>query len=308
MKFNIKFKLIVSRYRKQCEQISGLSGQMLLFFFRFASEFISDRVNSFRINSNYCSFNFNFIQPVLISVEMGNASSLKHHIETAERTGVIQLTKTNLREIPKDLTHISHLLRTLDLSFNRLQILNENISSFKNLKTLNLSHNKLKIISNSIGQLVKLETLNLENNLLESLPNEVVRLENLKTFNLSSNMFKRLPVQALSFKNIELLDLSKNEIELIPDEVGKCNAYEINLNNNKLTKLNDNLTNSEKLKILRLDNNQINLNAITRPILADSKICLLSLENNPFTLKQLQDKDGYEQYSERYTSTKRKLM
>lgn len=239
---------------------------------------------------------------------MGNASSLKHHVETAEKTGVIQLSKSNLREIPRDLNQISHLLRTLDLNTNRLQHLGDNIDSFKNLKILNLSHNKIRTISASIGQLVKLESLILEDNLLETLPNEVARLINLKTLNLSSNKFKQFPKQICSLKNLELLDLSKNEINSLTDEIGHCNANEINLNNNKLKFLNDSLCNCPKLKILRLDNNQIELSSITRPILADSKICLLSLENNLFTLKQLQERDGYEQYSERYTSTKRKLI
>lgn len=239
---------------------------------------------------------------------MGNASSLKHHIEIAEKTGVIQLSKLNLRDFPKDLVQISHLLRTLDLSFNRIQILNENISSFKNLKILNLSHNKIKLLPSSIGHLEKLESLLLENNLLESLPNEIVGLKNLKTFNLSSNKIKIFPKNVCILKNIELLDISKNELDSIPDEIGLCNVNEINLNNNKLTRLNDALANCPKMKILRVDNNQLTIDAITKPILADSKICLLSYENNLITLKQLQDRDGYEQYSERYTSTKRKLI
>lgn len=240
--------------------------------------------------------------------KMGNASSLRHHIETAEKTGVIQLSKSNLRDLPKDLIQISQQIRTLDLNTNRIQRLNESISCFKNLKILNLNHNKLKLISGSIGYLDKLETFLLENNLLETLPNEIGRLSNLKTLNLSGNSFRSFPIQVCSLKNLEMLDLSNNVIESIPDEVGNSQVSELNLNNNKLRKLNDSLIKCPKLKILRLDNNQLELSAITRPILADSKICLLSVENNPFTLKQLQERDGYEQYSERYTSTKRKMI
>uniref|UniRef100_A0A6G1SE93 Leucine-rich repeat-containing protein 57 n=1 Tax=Aceria tosichella TaxID=561515 RepID=A0A6G1SE93_9ACAR len=239
---------------------------------------------------------------------MGNASSLKHHVETAEKTGVIQLSKSNLREIPKDLGQISHLLRTLDLNTNRLVQIGDNISAFKNLKLLNLSHNKLKYVSASIGNLTKLETLILEDNLLEALPNELERLASLKTLNLSSNKFKIFPRQVCTLKNLELVDLSRNEIEFIPDQVSQSQASEINLNQNKLRSLNDSLVQCQKLKILRLDNNMLEVTAITKPILADSKICLLSVENNLFTLKQLQERDGYEQYSERYTSTKRKLI
>jgi len=208
----------------------------------------------------------------------------------------------------KDLVQISHLLRTLDLNSNRIQQLGDSIQSFKNLKILNLSHNKLTLISGSIGQLTKLESLLLQDNLLASLPAQLTALSLLKTLDLSSNRFCQFPKQVCSLPNLEHLDLSTNQIDAIPDEVAHCNATEINLNGNKIRLLNEALTRSPRLKILRLDNNQVELASITRAILADSKICLLSVENNPFTLKQLQERDGYEQYSDRYTSTKRKLI
>lgn len=239
---------------------------------------------------------------------MGNASSLRNHVENAEKTGVIQLSKSNLRTIPHEIIRISHLLRTIDLSYNRLQELGDNIASCAILKILKLNDNKLKVISSKIGQLEKLEILHLERNLLEHLPNELSELNNLKVLNLYQNKFKVFPKQVLSLRSLEMLDLSQNQIDFIPDEIGQCNAAEINLNNNRISKLNDALKDCAKLKILRLDNNQVELTSISKPILADSKICLMSLENNPFTLKQLQERDGYDQYSERFTSTKRKLM
>lgn len=239
---------------------------------------------------------------------MGNASSLKHHVETAEKTGVIQLSKSNLRDLPRDLLSISDKLRTLDLNTNRLQQIGDNIATFKNLKILNLGHNKIRLLSSSIGLLTRLESLILEDNQLEQLPNELSKLESLKTLNLSTNKFRTFPVQTIQLKNLELLDLSNNQISAIPNEIGQCNATEINLNNNKLTRLHDSLANCQRLKVLRFDNNQVELSSVTRPILADSKICLLSYEKNPFILKQLQDRDGYEEYSSRFTSTKRKMI
>lgn len=239
---------------------------------------------------------------------MGNATSIKHHVETAEKTGVLQLSKSNLREIPKDLLEISKPLRTLDLSFNRLRQMDDNFNSFENLKILKLGNNRIKFISQTVDKLVKLETLLIDNNFIEFLPDSIEKFANLKTLNLSSNRFKMFPKQVCELKNIELLDLSMNEIDSIPDDIGRCNANEINLNNNKLNKLNDHLKDCPKLKILRLDYNGLELKSLTKPILAESKICLLSLEGVPFTLKQMQELDGYEQYMERYTSTKRKLM
>lgn len=239
---------------------------------------------------------------------MGNANRLRHHVETAEKTGVIQLSETNLRDIPRDLAKISHLLRTLDLSSNRLQQLNDNIATYKNLKILKLSQNKIGYIAAGISQLTKLETLMLDNNVLEALPNEFAQLSALKKLDLSHNKFSIFPSQVCRLESLEFLDLSHNEIASIPDEIGQSRASEINLSANKLTKLNDNLKNCPELKILRVDSNQIGLTSITRPILAESKICLFSTGDNPFTLKQLQERDGYDEYSERYTSTKKKIF
>lgn len=242
---------------------------------------------------------------------MGNAASLKHHVETAEKIGVIQLAKTNLRDIPNDVIQSQLLiekLRSLDLSSNRLKRLSENIGSFQNLKLLNLSSNRIAHISPAIGQLTKLETLQLENNNLEYLPEQFFSLINLKTLDLSFNQFKIFPKQVCQLENLELLVLANNQIDSLPDEIGQCKASEINLDNNKITRLNDALATCPRLKILRLDRNLLELASITKPILSDSKICLLSVENNKFTMKQFQARDGYDDYIQRYTSTKRKLL
>lgn len=238
---------------------------------------------------------------------MGNAS-LRRHIETAEATGVIQLAQSNLRDIPKDLLALRDRLRTLDLNRNRIQKLNDNIGVFRNLKVLNLSYNKIQNVSAAICQLVKLETLILQGNLLVELPTDMAKLSSLKTLNLSSNKFVKFPKQVCGLENLEVLDLSLNQIGELPDEIENCMANEINVNSNNLYRLNDSLKGCQRLKIFRADNNRIDLSSITRPILSDSQICLLSLENNPFTLKQLQALDGYDQYSERFTSTKRKMF
>lgn len=240
--------------------------------------------------------------------EMGNASSLKHHLETAEKTGVIQLSKANLKELPKDLLAIAGNLRTLDLNNNRLQQVSDSIGLFKSLKILNFSYNRIKTVSAHVADLSKLETFLISNNLVEDLPMAMAKLDALKTVNLANNRLRSFPIALCTLKSLEFLDLSSNEIESLPDQIGSCNANEINLNNNKIRELKEALTKCARLKILRLDNNQVDLGSITRPILADSKLCLLSVENNPFTLKQLQDKAGYEDYIERYTSTKRKMF
>lgn len=238
---------------------------------------------------------------------MGNSSSLRHHVETASKTGCIQLSKSNLREIPNEVLTISHLLRTVDISNNKLQTCGNSLETFKVLKILNLSSNKLKALPSNINKLAKLEQLFVSKNLLIDLPIEILSLDNLKILNLSENRFTAFP-EVCGLKHLDVLDLSENSIESLPEDIGQCTASEINLNKNKLIKLNEGLAKCPNLKTLRLDDNRINIKSITRPILADSKISLLSVEGNPFGLKELQNVDGYDIYIERYTSTKKKLL
>ena len=110
---------------------------------------------------------------------MGN-SAVKQHYETAQKTGVFKLSQQKLSEFPTRLYDLKSVLRTLDLSENKLSTIPSEIGSFEQLKHLKLSKNRLASLPDSIGRLGKLESLSVCDNLLKSLPQSVAQLSHLK--------------------------------------------------------------------------------------------------------------------------------
>ncbi|KAF0307648.1 Leucine-rich repeat-containing protein 57 [Amphibalanus amphitrite] len=117
-------------------------------------------------------------------IKMGNANSLKHHLENAQKTGVCALPKRGLSEVPADLLKVAASLRTLDLSENKLSSLPSSMQAFPQLKHLNCSQNKLTQLPDTLGALTKLETLLMSYNKITKLPDMLSALKNLKTVNL----------------------------------------------------------------------------------------------------------------------------
>nr|CAH0102086.1 unnamed protein product [Daphnia galeata] len=235
---------------------------------------------------------------------MGN-SGLKQHLENSSKTGVFQLKDANLSELPPELLQIAQTLRTLDLSGNKIEQLPSKISSFNMLKHLTLNKNRLGIIPSELGQLTKLETLILSSNRLTSIPATLSKLRNLKLVNLSDNRLTTFPLEFCDMKHLDVLDLSMNKMTEVPTGVGKLQVVELNLNQNQIQLLSDELAECQRLKTLRLEENCLQI--ISSTILKESSISLLAVDGNLFDSKDFMKADGYTQYMERYTATKKKM-
>ncbi|XP_063427830.1 leucine-rich repeat-containing protein 57-like [Mytilus trossulus] len=237
---------------------------------------------------------------------MGN-SPVKQHIDTAQKTGACQLSKLGIKEFPEDLYQLAKNLRTLDLSENKLHGLPQQIGNFTSLKSLILNNNKLESLPAEIGNLKKLETLSLENNHITSVPSSLCNLTNLRTINLSGNQIKVFPADLSKLRQLDALNLSRNGITTIPESVSSCQAIEINLNQNQVSVLPESVAKCPRLKVLRLEENCLEISAFTPQIMKHSQIALLAIEGNVFDFKQFNNLDGYEEYMERFTATKKKF-
>uniref|UniRef100_T1IV51 Leucine-rich repeat-containing protein 57 n=1 Tax=Strigamia maritima TaxID=126957 RepID=T1IV51_STRMM len=239
---------------------------------------------------------------------MGN--SLKHHLENAQKTGVLQLCSKNLTEIPNDLFKMIKVLRTLDLSDNKLVVLPSNIGQFLQLKHLTLSKNRLKELPNEIGNLKKLENVYLNDNNLTCLPSNMSMLKHLRIISLSNNKLTSFPIVLLHLPHIEVVDLSRNKICSIPDESKEFQVIELNLNQNQVSFMSEDIVSWPRVKILRLEENCLTLATIPVSILRDSQVSLLALDGNLFEMKEFHDKEGYEAaraktlYMEKYDTHK----
>ena len=120
-------------------------------------------------------------------------------------------------------------------------------------------------------------------------------MKNLKRLELSSNKLKHFPLDICMLPNVDAVDLSNNSISTLPDDVKSLKAIELNLNKNRLRKLNDGLCSCERLKVMRVEENCLTLNSFSEAILKTSQISLLAFDGNTFNMKQFQDLDGYEE-------------
>lgn len=236
---------------------------------------------------------------------MGN--SIKPHLEHAQKTGVCNLAKQDLPELPEGLQSLNKNLRTLDVSENKISILPSYIGTFGQLKILNIGKNRISSLPAEIGQLVKLETLLANNNRLMHLPGTLSNLRSLRDVSLASNQLKSFPTHLCALKNLSSLDLSHNKITEIPPEVKGLSVVELNCNRNQISQMSDCVADCPNLKVLRLEENCLPLSSFTPKVLRDSAISLLAVDGNVFDMKDFRTSEGYDQYMERYTATKKKF-
>jgi len=238
---------------------------------------------------------------------MGNASSLKNHVETSRKTGVLNLSDSHLKQYPESIDVLHQFLRTLDLSKNKLKILPKSVGQFKELKILNVSNNSLETVPAEINNLSKIETLQVNCNLLMSLP-PLNNLTFLKRASFGDNKLSEFPEFVCELKHLETLDLSKNNITKLPDQIKQSRLVEINLNQNQIRKLPVSLAECSRLKTLRIEENCLELNDIPKELLVSSKVSLLCVEGNLFDMKSLLALEEYSVYMTRYTEVKKKMF
>ncbi len=173
-------------------------------------------------------------------------------------------------------------LEKLDLAFNRLEDINELMtSSLDNLKMLFLEKNGIKTI-NAIHSIPKLEYLDLKNNQLEDVTdflnsslgklelldlsyNQIKLMTNihsmpqLKVLNLEKNQIKDMTgLLNTSFGNLNFLKISYNQIESIKTIHFMPQLKVLDLRNNSICNISDFLqSNLPELRELYLSNNHI---------------------------------------------------
>ncbi|XP_076022119.1 leucine-rich repeat-containing protein 57 [Genypterus blacodes] len=236
---------------------------------------------------------------------MGN-SALKSHLETSQKTGVFQLTGKGLQEFPEELQRLTANLRMVDLSSNKIEVLPATMGNFLQLKSLTLNCNRLASLPTDMEKLKKLETLSLNGNRIQQLPQVLCKLKALRSLSLAGNQLTVFPSGLGTLRHLDLLDLSRNQIHSVPAEVSELQAIEINLNQNQISILSAEVSLCPRLKVLRLEENCLELSSIPLSVLTNSQVSLLSVEGNLFEVKNMRDLDGYDKYMERFTATKKK--
>eukprot|EP00347_Sterkiella_histriomuscorum_P022013 403331989 len=93
-------------------------------------------------------------------------------------------------------------LRILNLSYNQLDNLGDEVGNIQSLQEINISHNQFKRLTTSVISLKKLEILDISFNKLRDLPNGLGYLTKLSQLYLQNNKLKYLPSEFHYLKNL----------------------------------------------------------------------------------------------------------
>ena len=155
----------------------------------------------------------------------------------------------------------------------------------------------LERLPRTMGSMKRLETLHLQCNVLSSVSDSMLAsLTALKTLDLSHNRLQSFPPSLYSLRHLDYLNVSHNQLHALPEEnLHQLNTLELNLSSNSLPRLPTALSMCKRLKVLRVEENCLELAGLPQEILSDSKVSLLCLDGNLFQQKDLQQVPGYAQ-------------
>ncbi|NWW50720.1 LRRC7 protein, partial [Pedionomus torquatus] len=168
----------------------------------------------------------------------------------------LDVSKNRIETVDLDISGCEGL-EDLLLSSNMLQQLPDSIGLLKRLTTLKVDDNQLTILPNAIGNLSLLEEFDCSCNELESLPSTIGYLHNLRTLAVDENFLPELPREIGSCKNVTVMSLRSNKLEFLPDEIGQMQKLRVlNLSDNRLKNLPFTFTKLKELAALWLSDNQ----------------------------------------------------
>ncbi len=111
---------------------------------------------------------------------------------------------------------------------------------------------------------------------------------------------KAFPYFLCHMRKLDFVNVSDNSIEALPREgLEHLNAVELNLNRNGLQTLPECLARCKRLKVLRLEENSLELMGFPVSILSQSNVSLLCVDGNLFAKRELEDLPQYEEVCHR---------
>ncbi|WP_421889507.1 leucine-rich repeat domain-containing protein [Marinoscillum sp.] len=143
--------------------------------------------------------------------------SLPIGISQMEKLEKLSLYKNRLESLPEDLYKLD--LKVIDLYYNALEKISEELGQLSNLEVLFLANNRIYSLPQSIGKLSNLTEMYVHHNRLSVLPESIGLLNKLTVARVNDNYLVDFPTQFLKMQNLYDLDISNNQITTIPDEV-----------------------------------------------------------------------------------------
>lgn len=133
----------------------------------------------------------------------------------------LTLEKTLMKQIPHLQIQTLRALKTLDLSNNKLESIEDNVFANMQLSTLKLSDNNITISDKAFrGLESSLKNLNLKGTNLKSIPKAIMNLTSLAFLDLAQNKIKAIaPDLLINLHSLTAINLERNQIESLPQRV-----------------------------------------------------------------------------------------
>ncbi|KAK7411358.1 hypothetical protein VNO78_02791 [Psophocarpus tetragonolobus] len=187
-----------------------------------------------------------------------NADTKASRVARWRSTGIVALRDSKLKTFPDEILELDRVVRTLDLTHNRIVDIPVEISKLINVQRLVLAENLIERLPVNLGKLQSLKLMNLDGNRITSLPDELGQLVRLERLSISGNLLTSLPATIGSLRNLVLLNVSNNKLQSLPESVGSCfSLEELQANDNLIEDLPSSVCNLSHLKSLCLDNNNV---------------------------------------------------
>ena len=151
----------------------------------------------------------------VLDLKYGGRSVLEHRVLSfAHNLVVLDVSFNLLKELPNEISQLTNL-QELSCSANKLSSLPESIGSIHSLRVIRANNNMLTILPSSIGQLKNLQQCIFNDNLLTSLSDSIGGCTSLSSLLLQNNALRRLP-SSLAFLKGQLceLDISRNDEQI----------------------------------------------------------------------------------------------
>lgn len=144
---------------------------------------------------------------------------------------------------------------SLNLSFNKIEVIPEEIGDLILLKDLNIAHNQVEVLPQRLGDLRCLRKLQCQHNKIEKMPHEIGKCYMLEDLIAHDNMLRAFPASIIGCAALNSCDLRNNQLTSVPCELGGLVT----------------------MRSLELDGNEQMYKQIPSYSLADSFLCIFLL-------------------------------
>lgn len=232
-------------------------------------------------------------------VSSKTADSKANRVARWRSTGIVALRDSKLKAFPDEILELDRVVRTVDLTHNKIVDVPIEINKLINMQRLILAENLIECLPMNLGKLQSLKVMTLDGNRLSGLPDELGQLVRLEQLSVSRNVLTYLPETLGSLRNLKLLNASNNQLKYLPESIGSCfSLEELQANDNSIDDLPPSVCNLIHLKSLSLNNNQVK--QLPATILKDCKVLQsISLHNNPISMDQFQQMEGFQEFEAR---------